>query len=93
MKGDTIQGFVRKQDTAHFKQLLTEGEIYHILRFIVLPCQRNYRLSRYSYHIKLPDNAFVKELDSTYPKIPFDCFSFLNFKKSYDNETMLPFNR
>uniref|UniRef100_A0A2C9V0R7 Uncharacterized protein n=1 Tax=Manihot esculenta TaxID=3983 RepID=A0A2C9V0R7_MANES len=72
-----------------FKPLLAEGDVYYISSFVMLPSQRNYKLSQHHFRIKLMRNAFIKKIDSVEPIIPFDRFAFLEFEeisKVYDND-------
>ena len=75
-----MQGTISKQLIEHFKKMLTEGEVYHISGFIVVPAQFIYKISKHPFRIRLLKNTFIKLLDDTSYSIPFKRFEFLNFE-------------
>ncbi|EEF41739.1 conserved hypothetical protein [Ricinus communis] len=80
-KGDTMQGTIPKQLADHFKQLLKEGNVYHISDFMIVLAQPNYKISKHPFHIRLPRSNFVKTVDDDNLLIPFDRFDFIDFDK------------
>ena len=75
-----MQGTISKQLIEHFKKMLTEGEVYHISGFIVVPTQFSYKISNHPFRIRLLKNTFIKLLDDANYSIPFERFEFLNFE-------------
>ena len=75
-----MQETISKQLIEHFKKMLTEGEVYHMSGFIVVPAQFSYKISKHPFRIRLLKNTFIKLLDDTSYYIPFERFEFLNFE-------------
>ena len=75
-----MQVTISKQLIEHFKKMLTEGEVYHISGFIVVPVQFSYKISKHPFRIRLLKNTFIKLLDDANSSISFERFEFLNFE-------------
>ena len=79
IKGDIMHAMTLRENVDHFRALLLEGNVYHISGFTIVPTQNNYRISKHPFRIRLPKNAFVKEINDDDLTIPFDMFSFIDF--------------
>ncbi|WCJ18743.1 hypothetical protein M5689_001072 [Euphorbia peplus] len=90
-EGSSIQCTIPDQISETFRKQLLEGNIYHISGFNVIEARKVYRISTHPYRIRLPENAFVKEINEPNSNIPYDTFNFIDLSSVMERVSSVDF--
>lgn len=93
LQGNTMQATIRKHDVEHFKQILSEGNVYVIENFNVIPSRDKYQVVNRKYMIQISNWTNIVEIKDDAASIPFHIFSFISFdnirNKRHDDGCLL----
>lgn len=87
-----MQATIRKNDVQHFKALISEGTVYIIENFNVIPSRDKYKVVDRKYMIQVNKWTKVVEAPDNAESILSYCFEFSDFdyiKSKRNNDTCL----
>lgn len=85
-----MQATIRKHDIQQFKPKITEGIVYFIEKFNVIPSRDKYKVVDRKYMIQINKWTTIAETTYNVETIPYYCFEFCDFdcikgKRNNDN--------